>query len=250
MGAKVERVDLRQDLTIDTQALLAAVAKPARMVIFSNPSNPVGSWLSSRELAQVIEATDDATLIVVDEAYAEYALGDDYPSAVPLLEASGKPWVVLRTFSKAYGLAGLRIGYGIVSNAELRSFLDRARTPFNTNAIAQAAALLVFGDAAHLRETVALASNERVRVRDKLLAQGLRVAPSKGNFLFIDTRQNGTAIAERLLKQGVIVKPWKQRGYESFVRVSIGLAEENDLFVEALISVLGDESADEGANRL
>jgi histidinol-phosphate aminotransferase len=83
-----------------------------------------------------------------------------------------------------------------------------------------------------------------------LLAQGLRVAPSKGNFLFIDTRQNGTAIAERLLKQGVIVKPWKQRGYESFVRVSIGLAEENDLFVEALISVLGDESADEGANRL
>jgi histidinol-phosphate aminotransferase len=250
MGAKVERVDLRQDLTIDTQALLAAVAKPARMVIFSNPSNPVGSWLSSRELAQVIEATDDATLIVVDEAYAEYALGDDYPSAVPLLEASGKPWVVLRTFSKAYGLAGLRIGYGIVSNAELRSFLDRSRTPFNTNAIAQAAALLVFGDAAHLRETVALASNERVRVRDKLLAQGLRVAPSKGNFLFIDTRQNGTAIADGLLKQGVIVKPWKQRGYESFVRVSIGLAEENDLFVEALISVLGDESADEGANRL
>lgn len=239
MGARVERVDLRQDLTIDTQALLAAVARPARMVIFSNPMNPVGSWLSSGELAQVIEATRDDTLIVVDEAYAEYAMGDDYPSAVPLLEASDKPWIVLRTFSKAYGLAGLRIGYGIVSDPELRSFLDRARTPFNTNAIAQASALLVLGDAAHLRETVALATSERQRVRAMLLAQGLRVAPSKGNFLFIDTGQNGAAVAENLLKRGVIVKPWKQSGYESFIRVSIGRAEENDLFVEALISVLG-----------
>ncbi|MDK1389556.1 Histidinol-phosphate aminotransferase [Ensifer psoraleae] len=243
MGAKVDRVGLRADLSIDTEALLAAVAGPARMVIFANPMNPVGSWLTSGELGQVIAAVDDNALIVIDEAYAEYAAGNDYSSALPLLERSGKPWVVLRTFSKAYGLAGLRIGFGVVSDPELRSYLDRARTPFNTNAIAQAAAVLALGDTDHLHATVAHATRERERVKTALLQRGLRVAPSKGNFLFIDVGRNGSIVAEALLRQGVIVKPWKQPGYENFIRVSIGTSEENDLFTTALASALRDHSS-------
>lgn len=103
-------------------ALLAAIARKPRMLMFSNPMNPVGSWLTPLQLAKVVAALDPETLIVVDEAYAEYAAGDDYPSAAEVLKVTGLNWVVLRTFSKAYGLAGLRIGYGIVSDGSLCDF--------------------------------------------------------------------------------------------------------------------------------
>jgi histidinol-phosphate aminotransferase len=224
MGARVERVNVLADLTIDVDALVAALEAKPRMAMFANPMNPVGSWLDPAEMARVIEACSSETVLVIDEAYAEYAAGVDYPSAAALLEDSGKSWITLRTFSKAFGLAGLRIGYGIASDPELRAFLDRVRTPFNTNGPAQSAALAALQDHSHL-------------VRAALEQRGYFVAPSKGNFLFFDSRQNASAVSERLLHHGVIVKPWKQAGYETYVRVSIGSAEENDQFLDALVAV-------------
>lgn len=190
------------------------------------------------ELTRVLAATDNDTLIVVDEAYAEYAAGDDYISAIDLLKNSDRPWVVLRTMSKAYGLAGLRIGYGIVSDPELRSFLDRVRTPFNVNAIAQASAVAALADRLHLQRVVTLAVSERQRVEAFLFGRGWRVAPSKGNFLFFDCTGNAVDFAERLLRRGVIVKPWKQTGFETFVRVSVGAPDENDQFMDAVSSLV------------
>lgn len=250
MGGTVERVPVAPDLTVDMDALLAAVARRPRMVMFSNPMNPVGSWLTPDQLAGVIEVLDPQTLIVVDEAYAEYAAGDDYPSAVDLLSQAQCNWVVLRTFSKAYGLAGLRIGYGLVSDASLCDFFNRARTPFNTNAIAQASAIVALEDPDHLQKSVDQALGERARMthaleimgqQQGLKNQALRIAPSKCNFLFVDTGQNGTDVAEELLKQGVIVKPWKQSGFDRFIRVSVGLPEENDQFLNAFAAILGLE---------
>ncbi|MDX3927130.1 MAG: histidinol-phosphate transaminase [Shinella sp.] len=238
MGAVVERVDLRENLTIDVDALVAAVAKPARMVIFANPMNPVGSWLSPQEMRRVLDALPERTLLVVDEAYAEYAAGEDYPSAAEMLASSGRNWIVLRTFSKAYGLAGLRLGFGLVGDPGLTTFLDRARTPFNTNAVAQAAGLIARSDRAHVERTVALAVAERMRIGEALASKGLKIAPSKGNFLFFDTGRESSAVAEALLRDGVIVKPWKQPGYETFIRVSIGSPDENDHFLEALDNAL------------
>lgn len=237
MGATVERIGLRDDLTIDGDGLVAAVKTAPRLVMFANPMNPVGSWLSPQDLARVIEALPSATTLVVDEAYAEYAAGPDYASALELLGKNDRNWLVLRTFSKAWGLAGLRIGYGIVSGLELTAFLDRVRTPFNTNGPAQAGALAALSDPDHVDEVVALALGERDRVCAALVQQGYRVAPSKGNFLFFDTGVEAATISEHLLRQGVIVKPWKQPGYASFIRVSIGLPSENDHFLAALAGV-------------
>lgn len=239
MGATVERVGLKADLTVDTEALLAAMRRPAKLVIFANPMNPVGSWLSTQEMRRVVETLSRDTLLVVDEAYAEYAAGDDYPSAADLLAGTGKHWIVLRTFSKAYGLAGLRLGFALASDAALADYLDRARTPFNTNAVAQAAGLAARKDHAHVARTVALALAEQDRVAAFLAAKALRTAPSKGNFLFFDSGRDSTLVADALLKRGVIVKPWKQDGYQTFLRVSIGAPDENDLFMAALSDVLG-----------
>jgi histidinol-phosphate aminotransferase len=151
-----------------------------------------------------------------------------------MLKASNRSWIVLRTFSKAYGLAGLRIGFGIISNADLCDFLNRVRTPFNTNAIAQAAAISALGDTEHLGRTVALALSERARISAAWKQRNLKVAPSKGNFVFCGCGIDASTFAEKLLSAGVIVKPWKQAGYETFIRVSIGSVEENDHFLSAL----------------
>ncbi len=172
MGGKVDRVTVTPDLSVDMDALLAAIARKPRMLMFSNPMNPVGSWLTPLQLAKVVAALDPETLIVVDEAYAEYAAGDDYPSAAEVLKVTGLNWVVLRTFSKAYGLAGLRIGYGIVSDGSLCDFFNRARTPFNTNAIAQVSALAAFDDTDHLNRSVELALVERERMKKELATMG------------------------------------------------------------------------------
>lgn len=234
MGASVKRIDLRDDLSIDVQGLVDAVALGPRMVMFANPMNPAGAWLSGGELKRVIDVLQPGTLLVVDEAYVEYAQGDDYADAVDLLRDVDLPWISLRTFSKAWGLAGLRIGYGILGNPTLGTFFDRVRTPFNTNLAAQAAARAALEDTGHVARVVQLAVSERERVADALHSLGFRTVPSKGNFLFFDCREDAVAFCERLLRQGVIVKPWKQIGYDTFVRVSIGAPEDNDRFLDTL----------------
>ena len=234
MGAEVVRVPLTADLTINVDAFIARIAAGPRLVMFANPMNPAGAWLEPEALRRVIAAVPSGTLLVIDEAYAEYAYGDDYLEATDALASVDGDWIVLRTFSKAWGLAGLRIGYGVVSDAILTSFLDCVRTPFNTNGAAQAAALAALGDISHIEDVVALAKTERDRVQQALTQAGYRTVTSKGNFLFFDTAGSSTAIGEALLAQGVIVKPWKQDGYQSFVRVSIGTPAENDHFLAAL----------------
>lgn len=231
MGASIERVGLLEDLTIDVEALVEAVARGPRMVMFANPMNPVGSWLDPQQMQRVINALKPETLLVLDEAYLEYAQGEKFVDAATLLTGTDKTWIALRTFSKAWGLAALRIGYALVSSAELCTFLDRVRTPFNTNLVAQVAALAALDDIEHVDSVVAFAGQERDRVKASLEARGCRVAPSKGNFLFFDCRTNSVEFCEGLLHLGVIVKPWKQAGYDNFARVSLGTPEDNDYFL-------------------
>ncbi len=234
MGGRIERIEVTPALTVDMPALLAAAARGPRMLIFANPMSPVGAWLDPNQMRRLIEATPDDTLLVVDEAYVEYALGSDYESALAALQTTSKTWIVLRTLSKAYGLAGLRIGYAITASREIAGFLDRARTPFNTNAIAQRAAVIALADEEHLRKSVELAVSERERVAAALKERGYRTASSRGNFIFFDCGGDAVAFSEALLAKGVITKPWKQPGYERFVRVSIGSRSENDQFLAAL----------------
>lgn len=238
MGATVTRIGLTPDYQIDLDALLAAAARPVRLTLLANPMNPAGLWLSPEALDALLAAQHPDSLLCLDEAYVEYAAGPDYASAADRLAAHDKPLLVLRTFSKAYGLAGLRIGYGISNSDDVIRAMNLVRTPFNTNAVAQAAALAALTHTEDMARGVADTLRDRARMAERLTALGLRVLPSKGNFLFVDCGQPSIDVADRLIDLGVIVKPWKQEGYERFLRVSVGLDWENDQFLEAMARVL------------
>ena len=238
MGAEVERVRLSDNLTINVEALVAAVRKPAKLLIFSNPVNPVGCILPRGALEEVLSALHPDTLLVLDEAYFEFATDDAYCGGLDRLQPEKGHWIVLRTFSKAWGLAGLRIGYGVCSSAELAAMLDLTKTPFNTNALAQSAAGLALANEAHMKEAVTRITNEREAVKASLRARGLRVAPSQANFVFFETDHPSIVVADALMRLGTLVKPWKQQGYDRFVRVSVGTKPENDLFLDRLNRVL------------
>lgn len=234
-GARVVTVPLRPDFTIDVERLIAAVSPDTRMLILSNPSNPVGSALCRQDMQRLLAALSPATLVLWDEAYYEYAATDaDYPDGLQLLGATSLPWLLLRTFSKAYGLAGLRIGYGVAADSAMLELMHRMRTPFNVNRLAQSAALAALDDRAHLRASVRHATDERERIGEALRERGYRVAPSHANFVFFDTGEHALSLARRLLERGVIVKPWLEPGYQRCMRVSVGSRADNDLFLAAL----------------
>jgi len=235
MGAEVRLVPSRPDYTIDVAGIIRALTPRTRMVMFSAPSNPLGTTITGDELEKLLRALADDTLLVFDEAYFEYAAVEaSYPGFLQILDRSNRTWILLRTFSKAYGLAGLRVGYAIASDPSLIDVIDRARTPFNVNRFAQVAAAAALEEPEHVQKCVALTIAERERVRSALSAMGYPSSPSFANFLFFDAREDASALAEKLLARGVIVKPWREPGYKQHVRVSIGLPRSNDLFLSAL----------------
>ncbi len=204
-GARVTKIAMTDGLGFDIEGLERALAEEPAVFFLSSPWNPVGPGLDRPSLERLIRAARPRTLFVLDEAYVEYA-DADAPDGLALLRQSGIPFVALRTFSKAYGLAGLRVGYAVCSSAEIARAVAAAKTPFNVNAAAQAAALAALGDEAWMRESVARRRIERERVAAALEALGLRVAPSQTNFLFFDAGIDSTQLAGALLKEGIVVK--------------------------------------------
>ncbi|KQP36271.1 histidinol-phosphate transaminase [Pseudorhodoferax sp. Leaf274] len=239
VGAGVELLDLSPALGFDVDAWCAALARGPKMAMLANPSNPVGCMFGTAAFARLLDATPAGTLLVVDEAYVEYArLTPGFPDALPMLRDRGSAWIVLRTFSKAYGLAGLRVGYGIASDAALVQLLDRVRTPFGVNLAAQLAARAALVDEAHMRQAVARTVVQRDAMARALQAMGLRVAPSATNFLFVDLGRPNGPVNEALLALGVIVKPWKEPGFTQFLRITVGTDEDNALCLQALRDAL------------
>ena len=243
MGAQVDLLELTPSLEFNVDVWCEAMARGPKVAMIANPSNPVGCMFDTGEFARLLAAVPAGTLLVIDEAYVEYArLAPDFPDTLAALRAQRRPWIVLRTFSKAWGLAGLRVGYGIASDAALIQMLDRVRTPFNVNQAAQSAALAAWGDEAFMVHAV----TETVRHRETMAAQlrtmaglGVRIAPSAANFLFVELGRPNGPVSEALLARGIIVKPWKDPGFETFIRVSIGLPDENGRFLRALGEIVG-----------
>lgn len=241
MGARVQMLPVTPALEFDVDAWCAAVAQgPApKLVMLSNPSNPVGCMLDAVAFRRIVQAAPQKTLLVIDEAYYEYALHTPgFPDALAELRAQNRPWIVLRTFSKAWGLAGLRVGYGIASDSRLVQMLDRVRTPFNVNLAAQTAALAAWNDAEYMQMCVRDTVAQREWLATHLHSMGVRMAPSATNFLFLDLQRPNGPVAEALLARGVIVKPWKETGYGHFIRVSIGNAQDNALFLQAFNDII------------
>jgi histidinol-phosphate aminotransferase len=223
----------------DLVAMAAAIRPDTRLVFIANPNNPTGTWGSAAELKRLLEAAPASTLIVLDEAYIEYAQQHGV-----LGEQAGLDWlhehpnlVLLRTFSKAYGLAGARVGYGI-SHPEVAAVLDRVRPAFNVNSLAQAGALAALSEQAYMRECVRRTMAELPRCEAYCRRLGLWTAPSAANFLLVQLGPRAPQVYDRLLRAGLIVRPLAGYGLSQFVRISIGRPEDTERLFAALPGAL------------
>ncbi|MCU1716532.1 histidinol-phosphate transaminase [Pseudomonas sp. 5P_3.1_Bac2] len=225
-----------KDYGHDLEAMLAAIDANTRVVFIANPNNPTGTWFGPDALARFLERVPSNVLVVLDEAYIEYAAGNELPDGLKYL-AKYANLLVSRTFSKAYGLASLRVGYAI-SSAQVADVLNRVRQPFNVNSLALAAACAALEDAEYLAQGRELNDAGMAQLEQGLQALGLSWIPSKGNFIAVDFGRDTAAINQALLQAGVIVRPVAGYGMPNFLRVSIGLPAENARFLEALAKVL------------
>jgi histidinol-phosphate aminotransferase len=220
----------------DLAAMQSLVGPDTRVVFIANPNNPTGTWLGDEALRRFVSDLPAHVMVVIDEAYFEYVAEEGYPDTTRWL-AEYPNLIVTRTFSKAYGLAGLRVGYAL-SAPGIAALLIRVRQPFNVNSIAQAAALAALDDELHLEKTMRLnrAGMEQLVAGFERLS--LSFIASAGNFVAVDTGQDAALVYERLLQEGVIVRPVANYGMPDHLRVTVGLADENGRFLNAMEKVL------------
>lgn len=229
MGARAVPVPLDRDLVHDLPAMAAAVGPRTRLVFVCNPNNPTGTSVGAETFDAFVRSLPEDVVLAVDEAYCEFRRRADWPDALGWV--SRRPGtIVLRTFSKLHGLAGLRIGYG-VADTELAGFLQRARHPFNVNRLAEVAALAALDDAEHVEHTLRNNAAGVEYLSRELRALGIEVWPTDANFVLART---GAGVYERLLREGVIVRPLQGFGLTEHVRITVGLPEENERAVKAL----------------
>jgi histidinol-phosphate aminotransferase len=230
MGAMPVRVPLR-DYTHDLEAMGAAVTDRTRMLLICNPNNPTGTSNHAAEVLELIERVPDHVLIVMDEAYCEFA-GDDYPDLLPLVRDGRRNVLLLRTFAKIHGLAGLRLGYAF-AHPEVVAAIDKTRPVYNVNSLAQAAGVAALADHEHVARSRAHAEAERRYFVESLAALGIAAIPSATNFVAFSVGDD-MAVADALLARGFTVTPLSGWGVPGCIRVSFGLHEENERFVAAL----------------
>lgn len=238
-GARGIEVPAR-DLGHDLAAMRAAMTPQTRIVFIANPNNPTGTWLPPTEVHAFVASVPRGVLVVLDEAYNEYLQPDEQANSASWIAAYPN-LIVSRTFSKAYGLAGLRVGYGI-ADAGVADMLNRVRQPFNVNSIAQAAALAALDDEAYVAESARLNREGLLQLMQGLDAIRVAYLPSHGNFLMVrvaDAGKGAASVYEGLLRAGVIVRPVANYGLPDWLRVTVGLPEENARFLSALGAVLG-----------
>lgn len=236
-GIQVPSVDFGHDLP----AMLAAIRPDTKLVFIANPNNPTGTFLQPEAIEAFLDKVPSDIVVVIDEAYNEYLDAS--------IQYDSTEWVrkypnllVSRTFSKAYGLAGLRVGFGL-AQTEVTDLLNRVRQPFNVNALAQAAAVAALQDHAFLEKSAKINADGYRYLTESFDAMGLAYVPSHGNFVLVKVGQDkeaGTRVNLELLKRGIIVRPVNAYGLQEWLRISIGLPEENRAFVDALKAILAN----------
>lgn len=237
MGASVVSVPLSEGFAYDVDAILQAVTPKTKLVYVCTPNNPTGTYLTRAQLEELAARLPSRTLLIVDAAYAHFADAEDYGDGFELLR-QGRRLVVLQTFSKVYGLAGIRVGYA-VSTPDVIETMLRVKEPFNVNALAQKAAVAALTDTEHVARTQALVAAERQRLYRQLDLLGLAYTESMSNYVLVRLGPEAKSIYEALLRRGVIVRYAAVWGLPECVRVSIGTSEENDVLIRQLSDLLG-----------
>ena len=233
--ANVRAIPLK-DFAYDLEGMKKAVTQKTRIIFLGNPDNPSGKYLTQKQLEDFLNGLREDIIVFIDEAYYEYVRAKDYVDSLGLL-AKHKNIIVARTFSKMYGLAGLRVGYGVASE-EIVDCLNRVREPFNVNSLAQAAALAALNDQAYYRAISHKITRQRAALYQGVGKLGLKYVESHTNFVLIDMRRDASVIARALLKEGVIVRDMSFWGLKHFIRVTLGTEAENKRFLAALGKVL------------
>ncbi len=233
-GAKLVCVPLK-DYTFDLEAMVRAVTPRTRLIIIANPNNPTGTFFTADAFDKFLRALPDHVVVVLDEAYYHYVGRADYSRSIEQMR-EGRNLVVLRTFSKVYGLAGIRMGYA-VGPAGLLAEMNKIRLPFNTSGVAQAAAFAALDDVEHVRRSVESNRAGLRQMEQGLAAMGVKYVPSVANFMLVELGTDARPVSDELLKAGVIVRPMRWMGFPNAFRVSVGTREENEKFLAALAQV-------------
>jgi len=220
----------------DLAELRAAIGPRTKLVYLANPNNPTGTWFAADAFAAFMVSLPAEVIVVVDEAYAEFVAAPDYASALPLV-ARYPNLVVTRTFSKAYALAGLRVGFAVADRG-LVAVMERVRESFNVNALGLAAAEAVLGDVAHLQASIAGNATQRDALTSALRERGLQVSPSQTNFLLVEFGEQASQVEAGLVSRGVVLRPMGGYGLRECLRITIGTASENERLLAALDEVL------------
>ena len=234
--AKVVTVPVR-DFKYDLDGMLSKITDKTKMIFIVNPENPTGTYVTEDEMKDFVEKVPPYVIVFIDEAYYEYAKGGDYPETINMIDREDRTVIVSRTFSKAYGLAGLRLGY-TVARKDISMALNKVREPFNVNSVAQAAAVAALEDENGFARSVELVEKEKDKICKALNGMDVEFVPPKANFILIDTKRSSKKIFDFLLKEGVIVREMSSWSLDGFIRVSVGFPEENDAFVEAFEKAL------------
>ena len=229
------RVPLR-DYTYDLEAMAEAVDNRVRLVYVANPNNPTGTMVTAEQFDRFMGSLPDDVVVVYDEAYREYVGREDYPDPMKYYH-EGRNIIILNTFSKIYGLAGLRVGFSI-ANHDLSDALKRVRSPFNVSSIASAAALAAMDATSHVEESVKINNEGKRLLTAELSGMGLHVIPSVTNFVLVDFHDDVMEINKKMLHKGIIVRPMASFGIPTALRISIGMPDDNRRCIEAMREIL------------
>lgn len=238
MGAECIEVPLR-DFTHDLETFLEAITPKTKLVFICNPNNPTGTIVGAKALKDFMERVPEDILVVFDEAYMEYVESQEFSSGLQYVRA-GRNAIVLRTFSKIYGLAGLRVGYGL-TRPDIAQALEMITEPFNVNLLAQIGATAAIDDYQHIQQSRSVNSAGKKFIYSELTKMGLFYVPTESNFIFLDTGKDCQEVFRALLMRGIIVRTGDVFGYPSFIRVTVGTQAENERFIAGLKHVLATQ---------
>ncbi len=247
MGGKVIKVKLK-DYTHDLDGMLKKVNRKTKLIFVCNPNNPTGTIVSRERINQFLERLPARVITILDEAYSDFVEDASYPNGLDYVKDK-RQMIVLRTFSKVYGLAGLRIGYAL-GRKDLIDCLYQVRDPFPVHRLAQAAAMAALSDQEHALKSVQMVQEGKRYLYKELESTGLTYVASQANFIFIDFKRDANKIFQALLREGIIIRPGKTWGYPTCARVTIGRMEDNRRFIEALKKVLKCKEIRKRGNRV
>ena len=235
MGGKLISVKLK-DFRFDLEKMAQRINEKTKIIFICNPNNPTGTIVDQKAVDRFTKQVPEDVVVVFDEAYYDYVEDEDYPNSLSYVLA-GKNVIVLRTFSKIAGIAGVRVGYGI-AKPELIGYLNRVVNPFTTNRLAQVAALASLDDEEHRKKVLRSNQEGKKYLYRELKKIDLFYLPTEANFIFIDLKEDSEVIFEKLLKKGIIIRPGKTWGCPNFIRVTIGTPYENEKFIQALKEII------------